>query len=450
MCGLVLLSDGSSFGMYEQERSVFWGMMLLNSLRGLHSTGIAGGMKDDLEKIDIFKVMGDPFNLMKQKDGNLFWSRLQGKYCFAIGHGRYATTGKINIKNAHPFRNGDIVLAHNGTLRNMYQIRQEAEKITNNAKFMNVDSELLTVLFSVNEPKEVFKIIEGAYAIVYYNTSTKKIYFVRNCERPLHILKDTKKRIILLASEQATLEWARVKYHLMDDIKMLSPNVLYTHEPKTMNIEEEEIPTQSIMTTYNDFADHYSDSANYNDYGSKSMTKAWTSDTYMKRNAFITKYYIGKVIEFKARTYEDVYQGSKSMLIGDLKDDPNIEVRGAYEGEILDIFDHDILYGKINNVFPDLNDDNGRIYCKDITFIKPIHLLPSAPLNSPSCLLTSHGEMITLYNKEKLTKWKFELAITEGCTLCGDVIIPEQAQFITIKDDTVKCPDCTINEKFVD
>jgi hypothetical protein len=58
------------------------------------------------------------------------------------GHARYATSGLVNVENAHPFERGQIMLAHNGVIFNHARISEEHE----------VDSELLASRIAAGHP----------------------------------------------------------------------------------------------------------------------------------------------------------------------------------------------------------------------------------------------------------------------------------------------------------
>ncbi|MSE24831.1 hypothetical protein GKC32_10305, partial [Lactobacillus curvatus] len=45
---------------------------------------------------------------------------MRASLCVLMGHNRWATKGKINERNAHPFEHDHIIGAHNGTLRNQH------------------------------------------------------------------------------------------------------------------------------------------------------------------------------------------------------------------------------------------------------------------------------------------------------------------------------------------
>jgi hypothetical protein len=178
-------------------------LLILDALRGIDSTGVAViGHHSDVK---IAKSLGNPYNLL---DSKAFDRALAGRNCVIIGHNRWATQGKVNTLNAHPFHVGGIVGAHNGTLTNKY--------VLPDAKDFDVDSEnLIHVMDKIGVP-EAIGMVAGAWALVWYNTELGTINFLRNEERPLYFTM-TEDNVIFWASERWMLEVAlsreSVKHH---------------------------------------------------------------------------------------------------------------------------------------------------------------------------------------------------------------------------------------------
>jgi hypothetical protein len=114
------------------------------------------------------------------------WSQTVGSSMF--GHGRYATRGSINEKNAHPFEEGDWVLVHNGTV---YGLK------TGGQGEPEVDSHALVIQINEVGLKEALLSIDGAYAIIAYNKATEKFYAAHNKERPLHYWRNHKHAFLM-------------------------------------------------------------------------------------------------------------------------------------------------------------------------------------------------------------------------------------------------------------
>jgi hypothetical protein len=156
--------------------------------------------------------------LLHSKGGQdyLSWCLTNGAHLF--GHGRYATSGKISVENAHPFQEGDWILVHNGSVRG-------GGLKTGGVGEPEVDSHALCVRINEVGLKEALQSIDGAFAIIAYNTKERKVYAARNKERPLHYFRQGKHAY--LASTYAGLQFS-----LQDNGKFLDDKMKYIEELK--------------------------------------------------------------------------------------------------------------------------------------------------------------------------------------------------------------------------
>ena len=203
MCGLVAMHTIEKSGFLNYNKDEFKNLMVLNSLRGIHSTGLAG--VDSSEKgneIDIVKAVGSPYSLFTYNHTETFLNRVITRYKTVIGHGRYATHGEVNAKNAHPFKEGHITLAHNGVIRNFYGLKDHAKH-----KDITVDSHLIAKLFEDEGELDILSKIEGAYVLLWYNELDNTFNVARNGERPLAVGQQVDRNTLLFASEMTSLKW---------------------------------------------------------------------------------------------------------------------------------------------------------------------------------------------------------------------------------------------------
>lgn len=210
MCGIVGMIDTSQGGFFAADKQVFLGMLLLNSFRGAHSTGVAGILKSG--DVDVMKVLGHPFELNKWKAAEEFYGRLEKRYWGLIGHGRLATQGEIKIQNAHPFWHKGLTLVHNGTLSNFETLQKDL------GTSFEVDSELVCYMVSEFGLEEALKHIRGAYTLVFADSRDNSINMVRNHERPLVVGTYNYPDRLAFASERHVLKWAAEKGHSMKEI----------------------------------------------------------------------------------------------------------------------------------------------------------------------------------------------------------------------------------------
>lgn len=176
---------------------VFKNLLQLDTIRGPHSTGVAMVRTNGDNKT--VKKLGTPWEgLFDSKDFEEYL-----KVCsfnVLLGHNRWATKGKINAKNAHPFDFDTLVGAHNGTLRSV-------RDLDNHEKF-EVDSENIYHHMERNGVADTIKLLDGAFALTWYNKEESTINFIRNNERPLYYCLTEDRKAIIWASEDWMIEVA--------------------------------------------------------------------------------------------------------------------------------------------------------------------------------------------------------------------------------------------------
>lgn len=191
MCGIIGVAGTITSALEES----FKDLLILDSLRGEDSTGVA--MVHSAGDISVVKEVGDPFILLGTKR---FSNAFKSSHRVLIGHNRWATTGKVNRANAHPFECGDLIGVHNGTLRNKYQIPGHIH--------FDTDSESLYNHIDKVGIDEAMKIAEGAWALVYYNKLDHSVNMLRNDQRPLFFSYTKGKKALMWASEKWMLQVA--------------------------------------------------------------------------------------------------------------------------------------------------------------------------------------------------------------------------------------------------
>lgn len=190
MCGIV-----GAFGLITQkEERIFQQLLVVDALRGDHSTGVLS-VKRGSDEHYIAKAVGNPFDLL---DSNAFKNITKGFSRVLLGHNRYATTGNVNKKNAHPFEVGDIIGVHNGTLRNKYQLADSA--------MFQVDSENFYHHVEKHGLRDAVNIAEGDYCFVWWDTAFNEINFLRNAGRPMWLCTNRSKSAVFFASERWMLD----------------------------------------------------------------------------------------------------------------------------------------------------------------------------------------------------------------------------------------------------
>lgn len=178
-CGLIGFSGTKGYNLDKIKTLLLW-----NSLeRGEDSTGIYTPKSDILkDNIKAISFINNNKDFKKLEPDNVLLAHVRKK---SIGFNSWA--------NSHPYRYGNIVLAHNGTLTNYNELADFYGKIR--AKY-NTDSQVLADLLNENyqnmvpdNPEDKFKVLgqyEGAAALLFYNDDTETLYACRDSQRPLY------------------------------------------------------------------------------------------------------------------------------------------------------------------------------------------------------------------------------------------------------------------------
>lgn len=205
MCGLV----GVAGDINAAEKKVFRDLLALDILRGPHSTGVAS--INGTGNWTLTKKKGNAWDLFETK-GYEDTLRLMS-YCL-IGHNRYATKGKINNVNAHPFEFENVVGAHNGTIRGQWRLPD--------SKDFEVDSENIFHSINTEGLDYTLGVLDGAYALTYWDKRTQELILLRNNERELSYCYSEDGSAVFWASEEWMLHVAlsrnNVKYGDIFDV----------------------------------------------------------------------------------------------------------------------------------------------------------------------------------------------------------------------------------------
>lgn len=191
MCGIV----GVAGEITQDMKKAFCQLLVVDQLRGDHSTGVLSIRNHD-GNVKITKTLGGPQNLLD--DSRAFNDQYTDHNKVLLGHNRYATSGKVTTRNAHPFDFETVVGVHNGSLRNY-------TALPGYNKF-NVDSEVLYHAIDEMGIERALAKITGAYALVYWDKIEDKMVFIRNGERTLYIAFTDNQKGLMWASEKWMIE----------------------------------------------------------------------------------------------------------------------------------------------------------------------------------------------------------------------------------------------------
>lgn len=178
MCGIV--------GYLGKGRSRQFVVSRLKKLeyRGYDSSGIAF---NNGEKIDSVKAVGNIANLE-----NLITDE-RAVQC-AIAHTRWATHGKPSVKNCHPHasQTGVWSIVHNGIIENYEEIKNGLKTPTDSDTDTSTVAQLLEERSArtIGDFIEVFKEVEGSYAIVAMNSEKLDELFIARNRSPLYVAEN--------------------------------------------------------------------------------------------------------------------------------------------------------------------------------------------------------------------------------------------------------------------
>ena len=231
MCGHV----GIAGDLEHRDEGTLKRLLLYDFFRGPDSTGLAAVRKSG--EVKIAKVASHPLDLFEMK------RFVEALACHTssvfMGHNRAATKGKVNGPNAHPYEYGDVVGCHNGTLTAASWFALE-EKIGHKT---DVDSQALIECISLFGIQDTVSLLDGAWALVWYDGKDKTLNFLRNKERTFWVAFDKDFTKVFWASEwpmiQAATKLSPHVYNLFVDDNGYSyfstdVDVLYTYDVSTM------------------------------------------------------------------------------------------------------------------------------------------------------------------------------------------------------------------------
>ena len=451
MCGLV----GMAGDIDKEDRQMFRQMLIVDAIRGHHSTGVASATPKKGEML-IFKKALNPVDFMQLRgfDQVCDWSSQ-----ILMGHNRYATVGKINNATAHPFEVEGVVGAHNGTLQQWYNLPD--------AKDFEVDSECLIHNIAVHGFKDTMPKVQGAFALTVYDENTHELHLLRNKERPMYFGYKEDRSVMYWASEawmirnmaarcgiKLAKQIQQPKEHMLLTWKMplvkggAMPDPVFT-KLESFKQKKYEAPAQSYNRTYNQqrasCAYQGSPTPIGTPYRTVPNTKAYNG------NSLIKGINIGNRIAFCPIQVQESTVSNAKFLEGITLEDPWAEVRvynntPGYIDKLCD--DGMVIEGVVSAIAPGLTEKDDPYAVLSGHSIKQttegatmkgnadgvIELVVTGA-NDPDLVVYYPGPGGKLVEEDKwndLTK--------HGCGYCTVSLFEESE--ITWVGDAPICPDC--------
>lgn len=191
MCGIVGIISKKPTGFWQSDLKIFKELIWADQLRGTDGTGTFCVDRDG--KSNVVKSPTPAYPFLNKDFDNVEKGIVQtGR--ILIGHNRAATKGTKTWANTHPFKENHISLVHNGTLYTHKHLHDT-----------DVDSHAICHAISKQGYQRTLKELYGAFALVWYNEMNKRLYLVRNKERPLNIVES--KDLFVISSEPGLASW---------------------------------------------------------------------------------------------------------------------------------------------------------------------------------------------------------------------------------------------------
>lgn len=431
MCGLVAMHTTEPTGFLSFDKEEFKNMMVLNSLRGTHSTGIAGFNSRKTPVPNIVKSTGSPYNLFSYIQTDTFMSRFLSEFTSVIGHGRYATQGAVNAKNAHPFVEDHIVLAHNGVISNYHALRDYKQH-----SHIEVDSQLIARLMADNNPLDVLPEVQGAYVFIWYNTNENTFNIARNDKRPLFMAKQANKNTMTFVSEATTLAWNRDRNNTSyEKIMEVATNKIITFHKDTQELDiKPYTPVEPKIITYGNVR-HLPPPKDNSKHG-----KVKKQSANLVGSLTLGQEIIFEIDDFDADAHYVLVRGYSKLY-------PDIIFRATLDKNTKeeDIFEADCVTGVVRSIYPisgNSSDDwqvflgQGELCSVDAIFEDDDKRVPIENFNSMT---------------ESITKYRLRELANLGCAWCTGHISSRELENpaglmlydTTANEQGILCSHCT-------
>jgi predicted glutamine amidotransferase len=245
---------------------VFEQLLFADQLRGTDGTGIFYNTKKGKGSIKSLKapiksaIFCDTMQFGEAK------KTLFRESSFAIGHNRSASKGKVSMENTHPFREEHITLVHNGTLLSHKEMKD-----------VEVDSHAICHSIASEGAIDTLKILDGAFALVWFDNKEKTLNLCRNSQRPLNIIEcDT---CFIIVSEMELGLWIAER----NKLKVVQKEVVETRKLYKFNLEDMKKFTKEDVTFKEFTQTNYGNNYGYGGEGSWKQGH-WISNTIGKGN----------------------------------------------------------------------------------------------------------------------------------------------------------------------
>ena len=356
MCGIVLMMSNEGTKGAAARRNAFTQGVIIDTMRGPHSTGLAYVDKDGFAETYKKPIPGHDF-VETRKFGSII--KDIDDYPIMIAHNRWATKGKVNTVNSHPFSHGTITGVHNGSLWTW-------KNLSPNDDFETDSEYIFKALADATDTSEVIPYIDGAFVLVWHDSDDNTLHVCRNDDRPFHIAYIKDEDTIIATSEFEMLEFMMHRNGFeSDDIFQAKSG----HE-FIFSMDDLKNPTSIEHELYDDY--RY---ANYNSWTRPLTNTVANSNINKPMIPYSKSKRVGKVVRGNSMEFiRYSAQGDHGYILAMSIEDPYdfVRVQGFTVSEY-NAIKEECLQGKVVAESIDY-DNNGylSISKNDVTFIDEV------------------------------------------------------------------------------
>ena len=443
-------------------------MLLLNSLRGMHSTGALGVDKNG--QMDYVKSIGGPELFNQWQETDKFMQRIPQRYHTIFGHGRFATKGTVNAATAHPFVRENTGMIHNGT---MYNYEALAKSKYPKLEFMS-DTDFCAQMIEDEGLEELIKVYTGGFAFMVYNKKDNQVQIARNADRPMFFLQPEHHAQWIFASEQETLLYIQAKFHIKGKVLDIASNAIYTFDIGDKEYKRHDVTMPRTYATNNskwDGVEDYGDMCGYHHTVPRArptlppFPKGKNNVVPLPSHGFRLGDTVNfTLVDFDQRTLATGQIGTwiDGELITATVSPRKVAVVGLYYGVVEDIYEELVLTGEISEIIaldPINQKNHTRIFVKNIRgFKNTVTEVKKEMVEEREEHIIMGDPRVTLADGSTITEWRFKELVTAGCGVCQAkftttpnsktcTLIPNP-KGIMLGGPVLACPHCTANQVF--